>query len=118
LNGRPTTNAPCHPLEIRHAAAKDPVIHEKQRDLGPAKIECVEDLSDEQPLGHHNDVCRIKEVCMDAHSTSMHGEDEANNDEVPALPDVSYARLFRQSIIQDITSRTRSCSHPTKAAVL
>jgi hypothetical protein len=86
-----TTNTPRHPLEICHTITKDALIEEQNANLRPSKVESVEDLSDNKPFGHHDDVRGIQQVGMNAHSAAMHGEDEANNDEVPALQNVSDA---------------------------
>lgn len=76
-------NRPCHLLEVRHA--EDAVVHQKEADLGPTEIEGVQDFGDDKPFGHHDDVRGIEQVGVDAHSATMHCENESNDEQVPAL---------------------------------
>ena len=83
---------PCHLLEV--GQSEDAIVHQEDANFRPAEVECVQDLGHDQPFGHHHNVRRIKEVCVDAHATRMHGEDEADDGEVPGLRFVSFVSLL------------------------
>ena len=76
-------NRPCHLLEVRDT--KDAVVHQEEADFGPAEIEGVQDLGDDKPFSHHDDVRRIEQIGVDAHSATMHCKNETNDDQIPAL---------------------------------
>ena len=77
------SHSPCHLLEVRHV--EDAVVHQEEADFGPAEIEGVQDLGDDKPFGHHDDVRGIEQVGVDAHSATIHCKDESNNCQIPAL---------------------------------
>lgn len=74
---------PSQLLEI--GEAEDPVVHQQQAQFGPSEVECVEDLGHDQPFRHHDNVCWVNQVGVDAHAAGMHGKDEAHNGKIPDL---------------------------------
>lgn len=72
-----------HLLEVRDA--KDAVVHHEETKLGPAEVEGIQNLSHNQPLRHHDNISRVEQVGVDAHTRRVHGEDETNDSQVPAL---------------------------------
>lgn len=76
-------DGPGHLFEIWNS--EDAVVHEEQAQLGPAKIEGVENLGNNKPFSHHDDVLWSDEVGVNTHSARVHGKDEADNNEIPAL---------------------------------
>ena len=76
-------NGPCHDLEVRYP--EYPVVHKQQGELRPAQVEGIEDLRHDEPFRDADDVFRVEEVGVDAHSLGVHGEDESHHNKVPSL---------------------------------
>ena len=82
-NDDEASNDECPLLEIRKT--KYPVVHQKETDLRPYKVEDVEDLSDEEIFCHHDNVWNRNVFGVLSHAVFDHSEDESNYQQIPAL---------------------------------
>jgi len=76
-----SANAVGHLLEV--GEVEDAVVHEQNGELCPHEVVDVEDLGDDEELGHQDYLVHGDLVCVDAHAGAIHGEDEADDDKVP-----------------------------------
>lgn len=74
---------PRHALE--EGNSKDAVVHEQDAQLGPAEVPGVEDLGDDEPFRHHDNVWRINFIGVNAHAVNVHGKNKTNNRQIPCL---------------------------------
>lgn len=60
------THHPGHLLKI--GMAEDAIVHQQEAEFGPAQVPSIQNLSHDQPFGHHDYLRGINLVCMNAHA--------------------------------------------------